>query len=79
MGLRTYLPKYCAYDTVFTIVDRFSKDVTFLLCSTSRTAIDLAFLFCDNIVCKFGMPAKTVSNWDSRFLPNFLQSLMKLL
>ena len=56
---------------MFTIVDRFSKYVTFLPCSTNSTAVDLASLFYDNIVCKFGMPVKIVSDWDSRFLSNF--------
>ena len=56
---------------MFTIVDRFSKYFTFLPCSTNSTAIDLTSLFYDNIVCKFGMPVKTISDWDIRFLSNF--------
>ena len=56
---------------MFTIVDRFSKYVTFLPCSTNSIAVDLVVLFYDNIVCKFGMPVKIVSYWDSRFLSNF--------
>ena len=64
---------------MFAIVDRFSKYVTFLACSISSAPIDLASLFYDNLVCKFGIPVKTISGWDSRFLSNFWQSLMKLL
>ena len=56
---------------MFTIVDRFSKYVAFLPCSTNGTAVNLASLFYDNIVCKFGMPVKFVSDQDSRFWPNF--------
>ena len=56
---------------MFTIVDKFSKYVTFLPCSTNSIALDLASLFYDNIVCKFGMPVKIVSDWDSRFFSNF--------
>ena len=56
---------------MFTIVDRFLKYIIFLPCNTNSTAIDLALLFFDNIVCKFGIPAKIVSNKDSRFFSNF--------
>ena len=79
MDLITHFPKSSGYDAVFTIVDRFSKYVTFLPCSTNSTAIDLASLFYDNIVCKFGMPVKSVSEQESRFLLSFWWSLMKLL
>ena len=56
---------------MFTIVDMFSKYVTFLPCSTNSTAIDLVSLFYDNIVCKFGIPVKIFINQDSMFLSNF--------
>lgn len=79
MDLITHLPQSSGSDAVFTIVDRFSKYVTFVPCSTSSSALDLAQLFYDNIVCKFGMPTKIVSDRDSRFLSNFWQSLMCLL
>ena len=55
---------------MFTIVDRFSKYVTFLAFSTNGTAVDLALLFYKNVVCKFGIPVKFVSDRDSRFLLN---------
>ena len=42
MDLITHLPHSCGHDAVFTIVDRFSKYVTFVPCSTSSTALDLA-------------------------------------
>ena len=69
MDLITHLLLSNGFDAVLlTIVDRFSKYVTFVPCSTSSTALDLASLFYDHIVCKFGMPAKIVSDRDSRFL-----------
>ena len=71
MDLITHLPHSCEHDAVFEIVDCFSKYVTFVPCSTSRTALDLASLFYDNIVCKFGMAVKIVSDRDSRFLSKF--------
>ena len=75
MGYRssqiTHLPLSNGFDEVFTIVDRFSKFVTFVPYSKSSTALDLASLFYNNIACKFGMPAKIFSDRDSRFLATF--------
>ena len=71
MDLITYLPISEGLDSVFIIVDRFSKYVTFIPCKATCTALDLARLFYDYNVCKFGMPKKIVSNRDSRFLSKF--------
>ena len=79
MDLITHLPTSEGFDSVFTIVDRFSKYVTFIPCKATCTAPDLARVFYDHIVCKFGMPKKIVSDRDSRFLSKFWQALMRLL
>ena len=71
MDLITYLPTYKGFDSVFTIVDRFSNYVTFVPCKAICAAPDLARMFYDHIVCKFGMPQKIVSDRDSRFLSKF--------
>ena len=71
MDLISHLPTSEGVDLVFTIVDRFSKYVTFISCKATCTAPDLARLFYDNIVCKFGMPQKIVSDRDSPFLSKF--------
>ena len=71
MDLITYFLLSNHFDAVFTIVDRFSKYISFVPFSISSTTLDLAFLFYDNIVYKFGMPAKIVSNRDSQFLSTF--------
>ena len=76
MDLITHLLLCNAFNAVFTIVNRFSKYVTFVPCSTSSTALDLAFLFYNNIVCKFNMPAQIVSDRYSRFLSTFWQLYM---
>ena len=67
MDLITHLPDSNEFDAIFTIVDRFSKLITFILCLTSSSALDLATLFFERIVCKFGMPSKIISDHDSRF------------
>ena len=71
MDLITHLPTSKGFDSVFTIVDRFSNYVNFIPCKATCTVPDLARLFFDNIVCKFGMPQKIVSDRDSRFLSKF--------
>ena len=72
MDLIIQLPLSNGFNAVFTIISRFSKYITFVPCSISSAALDLASLFYDNIVCKFGMPAKIVSDRDSRFLSTFI-------
>ena len=71
MNLITHLPTFEGFNLVFTIVDRFSKYLTFIPCKATCTALDLARMFYDHIVCKFGMPPKIVSDKDSRFLSKF--------
>ena len=71
MDLITRLPTSEGFDSVFTIVDRFSKYVTSIPCKATCTAPDLAIMFYNHIVCKFGMPQKIVSDRDSRFLSKF--------
>ena len=56
---------------IFTIVDRFSKYVNFVPCTDNVTAPDVARLFFENWVCKFGMPAKIISDRDPRFTGGF--------
>lgn len=79
MDLITHFPVSQGFDAIFTVVDRFSKLVTFIPCQTSSSAVDLAKLFYDRIVCRFGMPEKIISDRDARFLSSFWQSLMTLL
>jgi hypothetical protein len=55
------------HDCIFTIVDRFSRMVRFIPCSTAMSAVDVANLFFENWVCRFGMPLKIISDRDVRF------------
>ena len=79
MDLITHLPTSEGFDLVSTIIDRFSKYVSFIPCEATCTAPDLAKLFNDHIFCKFGMLKKIVSDKDSRFLSKFWLALMCLL
>lgn len=55
------------YDCIFTIVDRFSRLVRFVPCMTASSADDVARLFFEHWVCRFGMPKKIVCDRDTRF------------
>ena len=68
MSLIIHLPTSDGFDAVFTILDRFSKYVTFIPCKATYIAPDLVRIFYNHIVCKFGMSQKMVSDRDSRFL-----------
>ena len=57
MDLVLSLPKtYHVYDSVLTVVNQFSKLVTFVPCMTSSTAADIAQLFftmwCTSLECQ---------------------------
>ena len=77
MDLVMSLPKtYHGHNTVFTVVDRFSKLVTFVPCMTSSIAMDIAWLFFNYVECKFRIPKKIISDCDQRFVCEFWTTLM---
>ena len=68
MDLVTSLPQTAAgYDAVFTVVDRFSKLAKFTPCTSTIGAAELAQLFMDQIVCRWGVARKIVSDCDPRY------------
>ena len=71
MVLITHLPTSVGFDSVFTIIDGFSKYVTFMPFKATCTALELAGKYYDYIACKFGMPQNIVSDRESRFLSKF--------
>ena len=58
MDMVTHLPTSKEFNLVFTIINRFFKYATFIPCKATCTAPDLARVFYDHIVCKFGVPKK---------------------
>jgi hypothetical protein len=79
MDFVTHLPLSDGYDSIFTIVDRFSKFVRFIPIQSTYDAPKIAQLLFDNWICIYGMPKVIVSDRDSRFTSRFWQSLMQLL
>ena len=59
------------HDSILTIVDRFSKYVILIPLTTTVDAAEVARLFFDHVVCKFGMPSKVISDRDTKFTSMF--------
>jgi hypothetical protein len=72
------LPRSHGKDTIFVVVDRFTKYAHFIALSHPFTAKSVAEVFVQEIVRLHGFPATIVSDRDKLFLSHFWTELFKL-
>src|SRR6266566_4997033 len=78
-GLLVGLPESDGNTKIWVIVDRFSKMAHCIPLPTVNKTEEMAEIFLNQIWKLHGLPDDIVSDWDSKFISHFWQSLMDLL
>ncbi len=75
----TGLPMCKGYDAILMIVDRFSKEIIPIACSTELSSEGWAKIIRDKVYAKHKMPQVIISDRGTVFASKFMQDLYKLL
>ena len=67
------------FDSIFVVVDRFTKMIDFIPCNKIITGEETARLFINNIYKIHGLANDIISDHGTQFLFKFWQSLFKIL
>lgn len=73
----TKLPISKGFDSIFVVIDHFTKMAHFLPCKEAITASETAELFFKNIVKLHGLPVKIISDRGPQFISKFWNSLFE--
>ena len=74
------LPKSGKYNTILMIMDHdCSKVAIFIPCQETITAEGVAALYLWHVYPRYGIRAKVITNWDTRFTSKFAKGLCKAL
>jgi hypothetical protein len=75
----TGLPVSQGFDSLLTVTDAYTKAIKLIPCHETTSAEDTAKLFMQHCYPIFGLPAKIISDRDTRFTSKFWATLMQLL
>ena len=59
------------YDSIWMVVDRFTKSVHFIPIKSTYSAEDYAKIFIDEIVCRHGIPLSIISDRGAKLTYRF--------